>query len=83
LQITENGKVIGEYTFILDGLYIKDVQSGVLSSEIHHPFGTVKPYGIIEKRALERMLQDEQGFINEPFSTFRKYMPDITIKFMK
>jgi len=37
----------------------------------------------MEKSVLEKALEDEQSFINEPFATIRKYMPDITIKFMK
>lgn len=83
LQVTENGKVIGEYTFYLDGLYISKIEKGTLSSEIHHPFGTVKPYGIVEKSVLEQMLADEERLINEPFSTMAKYLPGITIKFMR
>ncbi|OPX90102.1 MAG: hypothetical protein A4E53_01317 [Pelotomaculum sp. PtaB.Bin104] len=83
LRVTENGKTVGEYTFHLDGLQITNVESGVLSSEIHHPFGVIKPYGIIEKSVLEKMLEDEQDLIDQPFSAIRKYMPDITIKFMR
>ena len=83
MQVTENGKVIGEYTFYLDGLDIARVESKKLSSEIHHPFGVIKPYGIVEKSYLEKMLEDEQGFITEPFSTAAKYMPGITVKFMR
>lgn len=82
LQISENGMVIGEYTFYLDGLYISRVEKK-LSSEIHHPFGTVKPYGIVEKSFLEKMLEDEEKLIKEPFSTMSKYLPGITIRFMR
>ncbi|MEG6522412.1 hypothetical protein [Desulfotomaculum sp. 1211_IL3151] len=83
MQVTENGAVIGEYTFILDGLDIGEVQSGVLSSEIHYPMGVVKPYGIVERSVLEKMLADEQRFIDEPFTTIREYMPDMTLKFQR
>lgn len=83
LQVTENGKVIGEYTFYLDGLYISRVEKGTLSSEMHHPFGTVKPYGIVEKGVLEQMLENEEKLIKEPFSTVTKYLPGITIKFIQ
>jgi hypothetical protein len=38
MQVTENGKVVGEYTFILKGIHISNVESGQLVSEIHHPF---------------------------------------------
>lgn len=83
IQITENGKVIGEYTIVFNGMNIKEIQNGVLSPEIQHPFGVIKPYGIVEKSVLERMIEDEDSIINDPMSTLRKYMPDITIKFMK
>lgn len=83
LQVTENGKVIGEYTFYLDGLYISKVVKGTLSSEIHHPFGIIKPYGILEKSLLEKMVEEEERLVKEPFSTMTKYMPDITIKFLQ
>jgi hypothetical protein len=83
LRVTEDGKTVGEYTFLLDGMHIVDVKSGVLESEIHHPFGVLKPYGIMEKSVLERALQDEQAFIDEPFNAIRKYLPDITIKFLR
>ncbi len=83
IQITENGKVIGEYTIVFNGMNIKEIQSGVLAPEIHHPFGVIKPYGIVEKSVLERMVAEEDSIINDPMSTIRKYMPDITIKFMK
>ncbi|MGF7186805.1 hypothetical protein GGQ84_002938 [Desulfitispora alkaliphila] len=83
LQVTENGKLIGEYTFILDGLYIKEVKAGELSAELNLPFMKIKPYGIIEKSVLERMLQDEQEVIEKPFTTMKKYMPDVTIKFLR
>ncbi|MFZ5650166.1 MAG: hypothetical protein ACOY4I_04865 [Bacillota bacterium] len=67
--MTENGKAVGEYAFYLDGLYISKVEKGALASEIHHPFGSIKPYGIIEKSLLEKIIEDEQNVINEPFST--------------
>ena len=83
LRVTENGQTIGEYTFYLDGLYIDKVESGVLDSAMHHPFGVIKPYGIVEKRVLEELLADEQKLVHEPFGTIKKYLPDITLKFLK
>lgn len=83
LIVTEQGKTVGEYTFLLDGMHVADVKTGVLESEIHHPFGVFKPYGIMEKSVLEKALEDEQAFIDEPFHAIRKYMPDITIKFLR
>lgn len=38
LQVTQAGKVIGEYTFHLEGLHIENVDIGQLDSGIHHPF---------------------------------------------
>ena len=82
LKVTENGTTVGEYTFVIDSLHHFEVQNGVLSPEIHHPFGVIKPYGIIEKSVLEEMLEEEESFIDEPFSTMRKYMRDITVRFL-
>jgi len=83
MRVTENGSTVGEYTFHLNGLQISDVECGVLSSELHLPIGIIKPYPIIEKSVLEKILNDEQTLINEPFTAIRKYIPDITIKFLR
>ena len=83
MQVTENGRVVGEYTFHLNGLKVTNVEFGVLSPELHHPMGIIKPYRIIEQSVLEKMLEDEQEFVNEPLATIRKYMPDVTIKFQR
>jgi hypothetical protein len=83
LVVTEEGKKVGEYTFLLDGVNVVDVKTGVLESELRHPLGVLKPYTIVEKSVLEKFPQDEQAFIDEPIKTSEKYMPDITIKFLK
>ncbi|AGL00517.1 hypothetical protein [Desulfoscipio gibsoniae] len=83
LQITEDGRKVDDFTILSEGLDITEVQSGVLSPEVQHPFGVIKPYAIIEKDALEKMLQDEHAFVHEPFTMLRKYISDITIKFMR
>ncbi len=83
MRVTENGSTVGEYTFHLNGIHISDVEFGVLSSELHHPIGMIKLYAIIERSALEKMLNDEQYIIDEPFAAIRKYLPDITIKFQR
>lgn len=83
LRVTENGQTAGDYTFHLKGLYIARVENGVLDSEIHHPFGAIKPYGIVEKCVLERMLDDEQDLIDHPFTAIKKYLPEFTLKFQK
>lgn len=82
LQVTENDKMVGQYTFILDGINVVEVKSGVLESELHHPFlGVVKPLAIIERTSIEKMIQDEQ-FQKELFPTLAKHLPNITVKFM-
>jgi hypothetical protein len=83
VQVTENGKVVGEYTLHIHGLQVSEVECGVLSPEVNLPMGIVKPYRVIEKSVLEKALNDEQNFINEPFKTMQKYLLDITIKFQR
>jgi hypothetical protein len=83
MQVTENGKVMGEYTFILKGIHISSVESGQLVSEIHHPFlGIIKPYVAIEKGQIERLLADQE-FITNMTVSIPRYLPGITIKFMQ
>lgn len=83
LQVTQDGQVIGEYTFHLAGLHVDSVDAGQLDSGIHHPLlGLVKPYGVIEINAIERMLKDEE-FTTELISAFARYLPDITVKFLR
>lgn len=82
IKITENGITVEEYTFHLKGLDIDSVETGSLSSEIRLPLGIIKPYGIVEKRVLEDILNDEEKFINSPFDAMEKYLPGITIKFL-
>lgn len=84
MEVTgEGGRVEGQYTFILNGAQVSGVESGVLKSEIHHPFfGTLKPYVTIKESALEEITEDEESFIKEPFSTIKKYLPQFEIKFM-
>jgi hypothetical protein len=83
MQVTENGAVVGTYTFITNGIDIAEVKSGVLESEIHHPLlGVVKPYMTVERSALEAMLKDER-FKSEVFSTLVHYLPDLTIRFLR
>jgi len=77
MRVTENGSTVNEYTFHLGGLQVSDVECG-----LHHPLGTIKPYLIIEKNILSKVLNAEQDFINEPFTAIRKFLPDITIKFL-
>ncbi|MCX7781458.1 MAG: hypothetical protein N2491_11250 [Negativicutes bacterium] len=83
IRITEQGQTAGEYTLHLAGASISHLEAGRLASEIHSPFGIVKPYAIIEKKVLEAMLKDEQNFITNPFAAKMKYMPEVTIKFLR
>ncbi|WP_425059310.1 hypothetical protein SCACP_39940 [Sporomusa carbonis] len=83
LQVTQGGRLIGEYTFHLDGMHIERVDTGKLDSGLHHPFlGLVKPYAIIERSAIERILADE-NFSTQLFGAITTYLPDITIKFLR
>ncbi|TWH48404.1 hypothetical protein [Sporomusa sp. KB1] len=83
LQVTRDGEVIGEYTFHLEGLRVESVDTGQLDSGIHHPLlGLVKPYGVIEINAIERIVNDEE-LTTELISAFARYLPDITVKFLR
>lgn len=83
IRVTENGKVLGDYTLVLDNAKFSNIENGVLSSEIHTPFGVIRPYYILEKSTIDRMIQDESSFVTHPFATKFKYYPEITIKFLK
>lgn len=83
LQVTENGRVTGEYSLHASGWQITDVESGKLDSEVHHPLlGTIKPYVSIERDALEKMIGEENNLLNNYGSTATKYLPEVTIKFL-
>jgi hypothetical protein len=83
LQVTENGRIVGEYSLNFNGTRITDVESGKLDSEVHHPFlGAIKPYVSIERKALEKMISDENNIVNDYVPTAVKYLPDITVKFL-
>lgn len=82
LQVLEDGKVAGEYTFNLKGVRIASVDSGKLLSAVNHPMlGVIKPYVVVERSHLERMMKD-QGFFYDLSETIPKYLPGLTIKFM-
>lgn len=83
MRLLDNGGVIGEYTLIMDNVKISGIDNGVLSSEVRTPFGIIKPYCILEKKTIEKMIQDEPSFITHPIETEFKYYPEITIKFLK
>lgn len=83
MRLTENGNVLGDYTLVLENAKFSRIDNGVLSSELHTPFGVIKPYYILEKSTIEKMIQDEPNFVTHPFATKFKYYPEITIKFLK
>ena len=83
MRITENGNVLGDYTVVLDDLKVSHIDNGVLTPEWHTPFGVVKAYVIMEKSTVEKLIQDEANFISHPFATKLKYIPEMTVKFLK
>ena len=83
MRLTENGTVLGDYTLVLENGKFSRIDNGVLASEIHTPFGVIKPYYTLEKSTVEKMIQDEPNFVAHPFATKFKYYPEITIKFLK
>ena len=83
MVVTENGQVAGEYTFHTEGVHVASVESGVLSSEINHPFmGVIRPYAIVERATLEKMLDDEKRFEDNLLATAMGYIPEVTLKFL-
>ncbi len=83
MRLMDNDCLLGDYTLHLEGAKITHLENRVLLSEISTPFGVIKPYAILEKRTIEKMIQDEPDFIEHPFATKLKYMHDTTIKFLK
>ncbi|BBB90466.1 MAG TPA: hypothetical protein PKA28_15720 [Methylomusa anaerophila] len=84
MQIVDGGQIAGQYTFHLDGVRITNADSGKLESEIHHPFlGIVKPYVIVERNTLKNIISDEAAFSADLFAAIAKYLPEITVKFMR
>lgn len=84
MQVLEKGQIAGNYTINLQGIDISEVQSGALVSDIHHPLlGTIKPYLVIERMTLEQLIADEEAFTKDIFTAFTKYLPEITLKFLR
>ncbi|QJW45200.1 hypothetical protein HA075_04835 [bacterium BFN5] len=82
MLVTENGKVAGEYTFLVDGINIESVEAGVLDSAVKHPLlGEIKPYAVMERSDIEAMLQDQE-FFTDTFAAAKKLLPKTTLKFL-
>jgi hypothetical protein len=83
IQVTEDKNVVGKYTLMMDGINVVEAKSGILDSALHHPLlGVVKPYVTIERSVIETLVKDDR-FKTEMFSSIAKYLPDITIKFLR
>lgn len=82
IQIVEDGKFAGEYTFSLKGVRITSIDSGNLRSEFNAMvMNSIRPYVVVELRLLETMIKD-QGFFNDVSLTIPKYLPGLTVKFV-
>ncbi|WP_378952047.1 hypothetical protein [Pelosinus sp. sgz500959] len=83
IQVAEDGKIIGKYTLMMDGINVVEAKSGILDSSLHHPLlGVVKPYVTIERSVVEKMVKDDR-FKTEIFTSISNYLPDVTIKFLR
>jgi len=83
IQVTEDGNVVGKYTLMMDGINVVEAKSGTLDSALHHPLlVVVKPYVTIERSVIQTLVKDDQ-FKNEMFTAITKYLPDLTIKFLR
>ena len=84
LQVTEDGRVSGEYTLYLIGVNIEKAERGRLESVISLPVaGVIKPYIVVERAGLERILNDERAVLADPLAAIARYLPEMTIKFLR
>ncbi|MDR3559950.1 MAG: hypothetical protein P4N59_00725 [Negativicutes bacterium] len=82
MQVTEGGRTAGEYTFSLDGMRIVRTDPGKIESEFHHPFlGIIKPYALIERGDLEKLIADEAALTADLFPALARHLPKLTVKF--
>ncbi|MDF2930337.1 MAG: hypothetical protein K0Q75_2575 [Anaerospora sp.] len=83
LQVTDSGKVLGEYTFVVTGIQISSTKTGSLDSSLKHPLLgiTIKPYILIEKEVLEKMIKDE-SYKEDLLGYITRILPDLTVKFL-
>ena len=84
LQITDKGNIIGTYTIVMDGIHIVQAEPGSLDPKVTLPlWGEIKPYSIIEKNDLEEALDDTSIFTGDILKNSMKYLPMVTIRFLK
>lgn len=82
-QVTDRGTVIATYTIVLNGIHIIQVEAGALAPSVSLPFwGEFKPYAIMEKKDLEKALEDKDLFIGDVLKNSMKYLPAITFRFL-
>ncbi len=83
VQVTEGGRVAGEYTLHMSGVEITRAEPGKLESSVEIPMvGTIRPCIMVERSVLERLLGDEKAIMADMFPEIIKHMPGLTIKFL-
>ena len=82
LEITADGKPVGQYTLHLDGMKTSHAEVGKLDPQIRHPLlGTIRIYVSMERAMLEWALTD-QALRRDPLPAIGAYLPEITIRFL-
>ncbi len=83
VQVTEGGRVAGEYTLHVQGVDITHAEPGKLESGIQLPYaGTIRPYLVVERGDLERIIGDEAAIMADLFPAMLKHLPALTVKFL-
>ena len=84
VRVTEGERVAGEYTLHVSGVEITRAEPGKLESGVQLPYvGTIKPYMVIERAGLERILGDEAAIMADPIPAVMKHLPEMTLKFLR
>jgi len=83
LQVTESGKVVGEYTFVVTGIQVSSTETGKLNPSLKHPLLgiTIKPYALIERDVIARMIEDKT-YKDDLLGFITRILPNVTLKFM-
>ncbi|MTI83397.1 MAG: hypothetical protein FH756_05700 [Firmicutes bacterium] len=72
-----------EFTCYYDGFYAQEYKEGLqgdIKVELMPNF-SCKPIIEMTENSLSTMLDDEQAFLEQPFVTLQKYLPEIALKF--